>query len=76
MAGRIVSEWERRLREVVSHLTSSAREIFGQSEPVTFAPPDQTPQRGSDPAEAHPPGALRSASKGDRLPPRERRGRD
>jgi len=75
MAGRRVSAWGRRLREVASHLTSSAREIFEPAEPVAFAPPDPTPQREGGPSSDHAPSARRAGGKAGRLP-RERRGRD
>jgi len=76
MRRHVISEWERRLREVGLHLTSSVQELFGRTEAVSYAPPDSTPQRGSGPAGARPPSAPRSSGKGNRLPPRERRGRD
>jgi hypothetical protein len=76
MRRHVVSEWERRLREVALNLTSSVQEIFGRTEAVSYPPPDSTPQRESGPADARPPRVPRAAGKGDRLPPRERRGRD
>ena len=76
MKQHVVSEWERKLREVANYLASSAREIFGQSEPVAFAPRDRAQRRDHGPAETRTPNTSRSAGTNDRLPARERRGRD
>ena len=69
-------EWGRKLRNVAAHLTSSAQEVFGPADTVNLAPPAEAPEREGGPADRHPHAATRSAGKGDRLPPRERRGRD
>ena len=69
-------EWGRKLRNVAAHLTSSAQEVFGPAEAVSLAPPAEAPQREGGPADEHPHTGARSSSKADRLPPRERRGRD
>ena len=76
MKRHVVSEWQRRLRETANHLTSSARDIFGAVTPVAFTPSDPTPDGKTDPAGKPAPNAHRAAGKNDRLPPRERRGRD
>jgi hypothetical protein len=68
--------WGRKLRNVVAHLTSSAQEVFGAAEAVNLAPPTEAPQREGGPSDEHPHTEARSSSKADRLPPRERRGRD
>ena len=68
--------WGRKLRNVATHLTSSAQELFGPAEGVNVTPPTATPQREDGPSDEHPHTTARSSSKTDRLPPRERRGRD
>jgi hypothetical protein len=68
--------WGLKLRNVAAHLTSSAQEVFGPAEAVPLAPPAQAPQREGGPSDEHPHAAARSSRKADRLPPRERRGRD
>jgi hypothetical protein len=68
--------WGRKLRNVAAHLTNSAQEVFGLAEAVNLRPPAEAPQREGGPSDEHPHTAARSSSKADRLPPRERRGRD
>jgi hypothetical protein len=68
--------WGRRLRNVAAHLTNSAQEVFGPADGVNVRPPREAPQREDGPSDEHPHTAARSSSKADRLPPRERRGRD
>jgi hypothetical protein len=68
--------WGRKLRNVAAHLTSSAQEVFGPAEAVRLMPPAEAPQREGGPSDEHPHTDARSSSKSDRLPPRERRGRD
>jgi hypothetical protein len=76
MRQHVVSEWGRKLRGVATYLTNSAREIFGQSEPVAFSPRERVQWRDQDSADARTPTRSRNAGTNDRLPPRERRGRD
>ena len=66
----------RKLRNMATHLTSSAQEVFGPADGVNVTPPVEAPQREGGPSNEHPHTAARSSSKADRLPPRERRGRD
>jgi hypothetical protein len=68
--------WGHKLRNVAAHLTSSAQEVFGPGEAVHLTPPAEAPLREGGPSDEHPHTAARSSSKADRLPPRERRGRD
>jgi hypothetical protein len=68
--------WGRKLRNVAAHLTSSAQEVFGPGEAVRLTPPGKSPQREGVPSDEHQHTAARPSSKADRLPPRERRGRD
>ena len=68
--------WGRKLRNVATHLTSSAQEIFGPAETVRLMPPAEAPQREGGLSDEHSHTTARSSSKSDRLPPRERRGRD
>ena len=70
------SVWGRKLRNVAAHLTSSAQELFGRAETVRVMPPSEAPQREGGPSDEHSHTTARSSSKADRLPPRERRGRD
>ena len=69
-------EWGRKLRNVATQLTSSAQEVFGPAESVRMMPPAEAPQREGGPSREHPHSTVRSSGKADRLPPRERRGRD
>ena len=69
-------EWGRKLRNVAAHLTSSAQEVFGPVEAIRIAPPAPAPQREGGTTDEHPHATARSSRKTDRLPPRERRGRD
>jgi hypothetical protein len=69
-------DWGRKLRNVAAHLTSSAQEVFGPGEAVNLAPPAEAPEREGGPSNWHPPASTHSLGKADRLPPRERRGRD
>jgi hypothetical protein len=76
MGRRNVSGWERKFRNVVAHLTSSAQDLFGNEAAVAYRPPEPAPGRESGSPAEHAHGVARAAGKGDRLPPRERRGRD
>jgi hypothetical protein len=69
-------EWGRKLRNVAAHLTSSAQEVFGPAEGVHVTPPAEAPQREGGPSHEHPHSTARSSGKANRLPARERRGRD
>ena len=77
MAQRPMPRWERTLRRIGSNLVESIGEIFGSGRPVSWRPPD--PGRGEETGLAHD-GHTHTPhlhpDKADRLPPRERRGRD
>jgi hypothetical protein len=67
----------RYLRQTAMNVSRNVQEMFGTTEAVVNTRPDPTPQhengaRSGDQAHAH----SRASGKGDRLPPRERRGRD
>jgi len=76
MAHQPMSRWERTLRKIGMNLVDGIRNVFGASTAVAYRPPDPEPKRegGSHPGD-HAHTSMRSKT-GDRLPPRERRGRD
>jgi hypothetical protein len=76
MRRRTIPEWERRLRTVAAHLTSSVQGIFGSISAVAYTPPDGPPQRANNQSNAHPYRATHVANRADQLSPRERRGHD
>lgn len=58
------------------NLIDGIRYLFGSRTAVAYRPPNAAPRRADDSLRgAHRPASLRSGT-GDRLPPRERRGRD
>ena len=76
MAHQPMSRWERKLRQMGMNLVDGIRSIFGSSTAVAYRPPDPEPKREDGPHHGdHPHASVRSKT-GDRLPPRERRGRD
>jgi hypothetical protein len=76
MAHQPMSRWERMLRKIGMNLIDGIRNIFGSSTPVAYRPPDPEPKReGSSHHGDHAHTSPRSNT-GDRLSPRERRGRD
>jgi len=77
MKQRPMYGWERRLRQMGHGLVDGIRNIFGSGEAVVYRPPEppRHPERGPAQDEpSHTPAP--HAGRGDRLPPRERRGRD
>jgi hypothetical protein len=69
-------EWGRYLRQTAMNATRNVQDLFGTVETAIYARPDPPPQR----EDGHPSGSTRRThgrpSGTDRLPPRERRGRD
>jgi hypothetical protein len=76
MAQQPMPQWERQLRKIGMNLVDGIRNIFGSSTAVAYRPPEPEPKRedglhhGDHAHTSTPP------TPGDRLPPRERRGRD
>jgi hypothetical protein len=76
MRQRATPQWERKLRKMGMNLVDGIRNIFGDSEAVAYRPPDPEPKREDGPHQGDHTHPSMRPSDGDRLPPRERRGRD
>jgi hypothetical protein len=76
MRQRPTPQWERKLRKIGSNLVDGIRNIFGSSEAVAYQPPKPEPKHEDAPHHEDHPHALTPSSADNRLPPRERRGRD
>lgn len=76
MTRQPVSRWVRGLRNLGMSLVDGIRNIFGSGTAVAYRPPDPEPKRQGDPNHGDQPHASTRPNTGDRLPPRERRGRD
>ena len=67
----------RYLRETAMNVSRNVQDLFGTTEAAVNTRPDPTPNReGSARSGQHSSAEGRRSGKGDRLPPRERRGRD
>ena len=67
----------RYLRETALKVSQNVQELFGTTEAAVVTQPDPTLAReGGAQAGNHTSAERRRSGKGDRLPPRERRGRD
>jgi hypothetical protein len=67
----------RYLRETAIGVSRNVQDLFGTTEAAVVTQPDPTPNRdGGARSGRQTPAEGRSPGKGDRLPPRERRGRD
>jgi hypothetical protein len=74
---RRTTEWGRYLRQTAMNATRNLQDLFGAAETAIYTRPDPTPQRedglsGGGTRRRH----SRANGGADRLPPRERRGRD
>jgi hypothetical protein len=77
MTRRSMPEWERRIRKVGLRLADGITQLFGSSAAVLYRPPEPTRQNESSASPVGPAHHVpRPSNAGDRLPPRERRGRD
>jgi hypothetical protein len=76
MRQRPTPRWERRLRKIGMNLVDSIRNIFGGDDAVAYRPPDPEPKREGGPHHGDHTHTHTPSSADDRLPPRERRGRD
>jgi hypothetical protein len=69
--------FSRYLRETAMNVSRNVQDQFGTTEAAFVTQPDPTPSReGGGRASNHASAEARRSGKGDRLPPRERRGRD
>ena len=69
--------FSRYLRETAIKVSQNVQELFGTAEAAVITQPDPTPNReGGGRAGNHTSAEGRRSGKSDRLPPRERRGRD
>jgi hypothetical protein len=67
----------RYLRDTAMSVSRNVQDLFGTTEAAVVTQPDPTPNReDSGRSGQHSSAERRRSSKGDRLPPRERRGRD
>ena len=67
----------RYLRDTGMKVSQNVQDLFGTTEAAVVMQPDLTPSReDGTPASQHSAAEGRRSGKGDRLPPRERRGRD
>jgi hypothetical protein len=66
----------RYLRETGMNVSRNMQELFGTTEAAVVTQPDPTPNREDARSGQHSSGERRRSGRGDRLPPRERRGRD
>jgi hypothetical protein len=76
MAHRPIPAWQRTLHKMATNLVDGIRNIFGPSDAVAYRPPDPEPKRNDGPQQGEHGQMFRPSSGDDRLPPRERRGRD
>ena len=75
MRQRPTPRWERMLRQMGMNLVDGIRNIFGAETAVTYRPPEPEPKREGPHHDDHA-HTITPPSADDRLPPRERRGRD
>jgi hypothetical protein len=75
MGQRPTPRWERTLRQMGLNLVDGIRNIFGAEAAVAYRPPEPEPKR-EGPHHGDHPHTFTPPSADDRLPPRERRGRD
>jgi hypothetical protein len=69
--------WQRVMRKMALNLAIGFNNIFGSAGAAIYKPPEPTPQReGAPPPDDLARTFTAGTNKGDRLPPRERRGRD
>ena len=67
----------RYLRETAMNVSRNVQDLFGTTEAAVVTQPDPTPNReGGARSGSRNSAESRASGKGDRLPPRERRGRD
>jgi hypothetical protein len=66
----------RYLRDTGMNVSRNVQDLFGTTEAAVVTQPDPTPSREDARSGQHGSGEGRRAGRGDRLPPRERRGRD
>jgi hypothetical protein len=68
--------FSRYLRETAIKVSQNVQELFGTTEAAVITQPDPTPSREGGGRAGNHTAAGRRSGKGDRQPPRERRGRD
>ena len=66
----------RYLRETATKVSQNVQELFGTTEAAVVTQPDPTPNREDARSGGHASAEGHRSGKGDRQPPRERRGRD
>ena len=66
----------RYLRETAMSMSRNLQDLFGTAEAAVVTQPDSTPQRDGAPSSRRSSAESRRSGRGDRMPPRERRGRD
>jgi hypothetical protein len=66
----------RYLRQTGMNVSRNVQDLFGTTESAIVTQPDPTPSREDPRRGQHSSAEGRRSRKGDRLPPRERRGRD
>jgi hypothetical protein len=77
MRQRRMPEWERKLRLMGLNLLDGIFNLFGSRDAIVYRQPTPTRRPESDrPNDAHPHPHGHANDPADRLPPRERRGRD
>ncbi len=75
MGQQPIPRWQRTLYKIGANLVNSIRNIFGNEAAVAYRPPDPELKREETHHSDHAPSAPPSSAD-DRLPARERRGRD